>query len=166
MENLINEFSTGLFIWQVVVFIALIFLLKKFAWGPILTAVKDREDSIVSALKSAEKARTEMQALQSDNDKILRQAREERENILKEGRTIRDNMVNEAKDAASAEADKIVASAKAQIENDKNKAIHELKNQVADLSLSIAEKILRSELSDTGKQKELVEAAINEANFN
>ena len=166
MEKLISEFSTGLFIWQVVIFVALLFLLKKFAWSPILGAVKDREDSIVSALKSAEKAREEMKALQSDNDKILKEAREAREVILKEGRTIRDNMVSEAKETASAEAEKIVLAAKAQIENDKNKAVHELKNQVAELSLGIAEKILRAELAEPNRQKELIEVAINEAKFN
>lgn len=166
MENLLGEFSTGLFIWQTVIFLALLFLLRKFAWKPILGAVQDREESIVSALKSAEKAREDMKALQADNEKILKEAREERENILKEARSIRDNMINEAKEGAAAEADKVMAAAKAQIENDKNKAIHELKNQVATLSLNIAEKVLRSELSDTQKQNELIESSINDAKLN
>ena len=164
--ELINQFSTGLFFWQTLIFIALILLLRKFAWKPILEAVNNREESIESAIKAAEKAREDMKALQADNDKIMREAREERESILKEAREMRDNMINEAKATATAEAEKVTAAAKAQIENEKLAAIHELKGQVAELSLTIAEKVLRAELKGDKEQKELIEASIKEVNLN
>ena len=166
MDKLINDFSVGLFFWQSLLFIALILLLKKFAWGPILTAVEEREDGIKDALEAAEKAKAEMQALNADNERILAEARIERDVLLKEAREMKDKIVNEAKDQANTEADKILISAKEQINNEKMKAITELKNQVADMSIDIAEKILKSELSDKNKQNELVAEAlkINELN--
>jgi len=156
MEKLINDFSVGLFFWQSLLFIALILLLKKFAWGPILSAVEEREEGIKEALELAEKAKEEMQALNADNERILAEARIERDILLKEAREMKDKIVSDAKDQANTEADKILLSAKEQINNEKLKAITELKNQVADMSIDIAEKILRSELSDVNKQKELV----------
>jgi len=166
MDKLINDFSVGLFFWQSLLFIALILLLKKFAWGPILTAVEEREEGIKDALEAAEKAKAEMQALNADNERILAEARIERDVLLKEAREMKDKIVNEAKDQANTEADKILISAKEQINNEKMKAITELKNQVADMSIDIAEKILKSELSDKNKQNELVAEAlkINELN--
>ncbi len=160
MDKLINDFSVGLFFWQSLLFITLILLLKKFAWGPILTAVEEREDGIKDALEAAEKAKAEMQALNADNERILAEARIERDVLLKEAREMKDKIVNEAKDQANAEADKILISAKEQINNEKMKAITELKNQVADMSIDIAEKILKSELSDKNKQNELVAEAL------
>jgi len=166
MDKLINDFSVGLFFWQSLLFIALILLLKKFAWGPILAAVEEREEGIKDALEAAEKAKAEMQALNADNERILAEARIERDVLLKEAREMKDKIVNEAKDQANTEADKILISAKEQINNEKMKAITELKNQVADMSIDIAEKILKSELSDKNKQNELVAEAlkINELN--
>ena len=166
MEKLINDFSVGLFFWQSLLFIALILLLKKFAWGPILSAVEEREEGIKEALELAEKAKEEMQALNADNERILAEARIERDILLKEAREMKDKIVTEAKDQANTEADKILLSAKEQINNEKLKAITELKNQVADLSIEIAEKVLRSELKDEAKQKELVGAALKEAELN
>ncbi|MCT4624013.1 MAG: F0F1 ATP synthase subunit B [Schleiferiaceae bacterium] len=164
--GLLNEFSTGLFIWQTILFIVLIFFLRKMAWKPILKAVNDREESIESAIKAAEKAREDMKNLQADNEKIMREAREERESILKEAREIRDNMISEAKNTAIAEAEKVTEAAKAQIENEKLAAIHEMKNQVAELSLQIAEKVLRQELKGEAEHKELIAASIKEAKLN
>jgi len=166
MEKLINDFSVGLFFWQSLLFIALILLLKKFAWGPILSAVEEREEGIKEALELAEKAKEEMQALNADNERILAEARIERDVLLKEAREMKDKIVNEAKDQASTEADKILLSAKEQINNEKLKAITELKNQVADMSIDIAEKILRSELSDSNKQKELVAQVLKSNELN
>ena len=166
MEKLINDFSVGLFFWQSLLFIALILLLKKFAWGPILSAVEDREEGIKEALELAEKAKEEMQALNADNERILAEARIERDVLLKEAREMKDKIVNEAKDQANTEADKILLSAKEQINNEKLKAITELKNQVADMSIDIAEKILRSELSDSNKQKELVAQVLKSNELN
>jgi F-type H+-transporting ATPase subunit b len=166
MDKLINDFSVGLFFWQSLLFIALILLLKKFAWGPILTAVEEREDGIKDALEAAEKAKSEMQALNADNERILTEARTERDALLKDAREVKDKIINGAKEQANSEADKILTSAKEQINNEKLKAITELKNTVATLSIDIAEKVLRSELSDRKKQEDLVENALKETELN
>ncbi len=166
MDKLINDFSVGLFFWQSLLFIALILLLKKFAWGPILTAVEEREDGIKDALEAAEKAKAEMQALNADNERILAEARIERDALLKEAREIKDGIVNDAKELANTEADKILTTAKDQINNEKMKAMTELKNTVATLSIDIAEKVLRSELADKKKQEDLVANALKETELN
>ena len=166
MDKLINDFSVGLFFWQSLLFIALILLLKKFAWGPILTAVEEREDGIKDALEAAEKAKAEMQALNADNERILAEARIERDALLKEAREIKDGIVSDAKELANTEADKILSTAKHQINNEKIKAMTELKNTVATLSIDIAEKVLRSELTDKKKQEDLVSNALKETELN
>lgn len=166
MEKLINDFSIGLFFWQSLLFLALLFFLRKFAWKPILSAVEGREEGIKNALAAAEQAKADMEALNADNERILAEAKVERDNLMKEAREIRDNMIAEAKEQASAEADKVLVAAREQINNEKMKAVTELKNQVADLSIEIAEKVLKSELKDAAKQKELVGAALKEAELN
>jgi F-type H+-transporting ATPase subunit b len=166
MDKLINDFSVGLFFWQSLLFIALILLLKKFAWGPILTAVEEREDGIKDALEAAEKAKAEMQALNADNERVLAEARIERDALLKEAREIKDGIINDAKELANTEADKILTTAKDQINNEKMKAMTELKNKVATLSIDIAEKVLRSELTDKKKQEDLVANALKETELN
>ena len=166
MDKLINDFSVGLFFWQSLLFIALILLLKKFAWGPILTAVEEREGGIKDALDAAEKAKAEMQALNADNERILAEARIERDALLKEAREIKDGIVNDAKELANTEADKILTTAKDQINNEKMKAMTELKNTVATLSIDIAEKVLRSELTDKKKQEDLVANTLKETELN
>jgi F-type H+-transporting ATPase subunit b len=163
MENLVSDFSVGLFIWQTVLFLALLFLLRKYAWKPILSAVDEREEGIKGALDAADKAKQEMQALNADNERILREAKAERDAILKEAREIKEGIVADAKAQATAEADKVMASAREQINNEKMAAITELKNQVAELSIDIAEKVLKSELKDNDKQKEMVNNALKEA---
>jgi len=163
--NLFNDFSLGLFVWQTVLFLALLFLLRKYAWRPILTAVEEREEGIKSALDAADNAKKEMEALNADNEKILREAKAERDSILKEARELKDGIIAEAKTQATEEADKVMASAREQINNEKMAAITELKNQVASLSVDIAEKILKSELKDDNKQKEMVNSALEEASI-
>jgi F-type H+-transporting ATPase subunit b len=159
-------FDPGLIIWTTIIFTLLLIVLKKFAWKPILSAVDERNKSIEDALRSADKAKEEMQALNADNERILAEARIERDILLKEAREIKDKIVSDAKDQANTEADKILLSAKEQINNEKLKAITELKNQVADMSIDIAEKILRSELSDVNKQKELVAQVLKSNELN
>ena len=166
MEKLINDFSVGLFFWQSLLFIALILLLKKFAWGPILTAVEEREEGIRSALDSAEKAKSELENLNADNERVLAEARIERDALLKEAREIKGKIINDAKEQANSEADKVLTSAKEQINNEKLKAITELKNSVAELSIDIAEKVLRSELADKAKQESLVANALKKSELN
>ena len=166
MDKLINDFSFGLLIWQIVIFVGLIFLLKKFAWKPILDAVNDREEGIKNALLSAENARKEMQNLQADNQRILQEARLERDNMLKDAREIKEKMVADAKNEAQAQGLKMIEQAKAAIESEKNAAMAELKLQVSTLSLSIAEKILKDELSNKEAQTKLVEKMLGDVKLN
>ncbi len=166
MDKLINDFSIGLFFWQSLVFIILIFLLRKYAWKPILNAVNEREESIEGALKAAEQAREEMQSLQASNDAIMKEAREERERILKEARDMKNSIVAEAKETAVAEAEKTVAAAKAAIEAEKAAAVAELKNQAAVLSIEVAEKVLGQELSAENKQAAMISKMIDEVKIN
>ncbi|MBP6182951.1 F0F1 ATP synthase subunit B [Flavobacterium sp.] len=166
MDKLINDFSFGLFIWQVLIFVGLIFLLKKFAWKPILDAVNDREEGIKNALESAENARKEMQNLQADNQRILQEARLERDNMLKDAREMKEKMVADAKSEAQVQGLKMIEQAKAAIESEKNAAMAELKLQVSTLSLSIAEKILKDELSNKEAQTKLVEKMLGDVKLN
>lgn len=166
MEKLLEEFSVGLFFWQTVLFLALLFLLRKYAWKPILNAVNDREEGIKKALDSAENAKLEMENLQADNQKLLNEARAERETMLKEARDIKNKMIEEAKDQAKIEANKMITQAQASIKTEKKAAIAELKSQVADLSIEIAEKVVRGELSDKKKQVKLVESMLGDAKLN
>ncbi|MFT6634088.1 MAG: F-type H+-transporting ATPase subunit b [Bacteriovoracaceae bacterium] len=162
MEKLISEFSIGLFFWQTIIFIALILLLKKFAWKPILDSVNEREQGIKDALLSAEKAREEMASLQSDNELTLKKARVERDTLLKEAREIKQKLIDDAKSEAKNEASKIIAQAKEAIQNEKNSAIVDLKNQMADLSVGIAEKVLQSKMSEDKAQMNLVKELIKD----
>ena len=162
MEKLITEFSIGLFFWQTIIFILLIFLLKKFAWKPILDAVNEREEGIKNALLSAEKAKEEMASLQSDNEQTLKKARSERDLLLKEAREIKQQIIDEAKNEAKSEAKKIISQAQETIQNEKNAAIVDLKNQVASLSIDIAEKVLKEKLSNDQSQMNLVKDLVKE----
>ncbi|SEK76145.1 ATP synthase F0 subcomplex B subunit [Aquimarina amphilecti] len=166
MDKLINDFSFGLFFWQILLFVGLLLLLRKFAWKPILEAVNNREEGIKNALESAEAAKKEMQNLQADNERILNEARAERDGMLKEARQLKENMIADAKSEAQIEADKIVAQAQATIESEKKAAIADLKSQVAGLSVEIAEKVVRKELADKDKQLELVESMLGDVTLN
>ena len=163
MEKLINEFSLGLFFWQSLLFIALLLLLRKFAWKPILNAVNEREEGIREALTSAENARKEMQNLNADNEKLVKEARAERDAMMKDAREIKESMLTEAKDEAKAEAGKIIASAQATIQSEKQAAIAEIKSQVAELSIGIAEKVVKKELANDKDQSQLIEQLLKEA---
>ena len=162
MEKLLSEFSLGLFFWQLLLFVALLLLLKKFAWKPILDAVNERETSIKDSLSAAQKARDEMQAVQADNKRILKEARAERDALLSEAKKASTQMINQAKEDAKLEAEKITAQAQEMIQNEKKAAINELKNQVAQLSVDIAEKVLQTELKDKAAQEKLVEELVKE----
>ncbi|OMP32181.1 MULTISPECIES: F0F1 ATP synthase subunit B [Mangrovimonas] len=166
MEKLISEFSVGLFFWQLLLFVGLVFLLKKFAWKPILDAVEKRETGIKDALFAADNARKEMENLKADNERILNEARAEREAMLKDARDMKTKMINDAKDEAQAQATKIIEQAQAAIESEKKAAMEELKNQVAGLSIEIAEKVVRKELSSNDNQLQLVESMLGEATLN
>jgi len=166
MDKLLNDFSLGLFVWQTLLFLLLLFLLKKFAWKPILDAVDEREKSIEAALKGAEEAERRMQALQADNEAAKKEAMIERDAIMKEARDTRDDIISDAKTAASEEGVKMIASAREEIEIQKKAAIAEIRTQVASLSLDIAEKVVRQNLSSDASQKELVNTLLKETKLN
>ena len=166
MEKLVNDFGAGLFFWQLIIFVGLILLLKKFAWKPILDAVNQREEGIRNALQSAEQARNEMQNLQADNQRILQEARMERDALLKEAREMKEKMIADSKNEAQAVGAKMIEQAKAAIQGEKNAAMAELKAQVSSLSLEIAEKLLKDELSNKDSQMKLVEKMLGDAKLN
>lgn len=156
----------GLIFWSALSFLVLLFILKKFAWGPILKSVRDREDSITEALEAAEAAKTEMENLTADNERILKEARAERDAMLKEARDLKNKMITDAKEEAKTAADKMIEQAQAAIESEKKAAVEELKAQVATLSVDIAEKVVRAELADSSKQQKLVEDLLGDATLN
>lgn len=166
MDKLVNDFSVGLFFWQAVILIILIVLLVKFAWKPIMTAITERESGITAALAAAEAARKEMQNLQADNQRILQEARAERDAMMKEAREIKEKMISDAKAEATAQGDKMIEQAKAAINSEKNAAMAELKLQVSGLSLEIAEKLLKNELSNKEAQTALVEKMLGDVKLN
>ncbi|HAR71886.1 F0F1 ATP synthase subunit B [Empedobacter falsenii] len=158
--------SVGLIFWTAVVFIILLVLLRSLAWKPILSAVKEREQSIEDALNAAKKAKEEMALLNAQNEKIMKEARAERDAILKEAREMKENIINEAKNSATVEANKLIENAKSAIQNEKASAMADIKNQVGQLSIEIAEKILTKELSDKSAQEALVNDVIDQVKFN
>ncbi len=166
MDKLISDFSLGLFFWQTILFIGLLFLLRYFAWKPILNAIKEREEGILNSLESAKNARKEMQNLTADNERILKEARNDREELLKEARTMREKMIDEAKGEAQVEANNLIAKAKESIETEKQAAIADLKKQVADLSIGIAEKLVKEELASKDKQVKLIETMLKDVKLN
>ena len=166
MGKLLDDFSFGLFIWQIVIFVGLIFLLKKFAWKPILDAVNEREDGIKNALLSAENAKKEILNLQSDNQRILQEARAERDSLLKDAREIKEKIIADAKEEAQTQGLRMIEQAKIAIESEKNAAMADLKLQFSTLSVEIAEKLLKDELSNKDSQIKLVEKMLGDAKLN
>lgn len=166
MEKLWNEFSFGLFFWQILLFVGLVLLLRKFAWKPILEAVNSREEGIKNALASAEDAKKEMQNLQADNEQLVKEARAERDAMMKEAREIKESMISEAKEEAKEVTSKLIEKAQASIQQEKQAALAELKKQVAELSIGIAETVIKKELSSKDDQLKLVEGMLEEVTLN
>jgi len=164
--GLLENFSSGLFIIQSVVFIILLLVLRKFAWKPIMDAVNEREVTIIDSLNQAKLAKQEVQNLKAENENIIREAKVERDNILKEAREIKDRIVGEAKDLAKAEGDKMIEQARQSIQAEKAAAMSEIKNQIGILSVTIAESILKQKLDNDGAQNALVENILNKSNLN
>ena len=158
--------SIGNIFWTAVVFLLLVVLLKAFAWKPILSAVKTREDNIQDALNQAKLAKREMETLKADNERIMREAKIERDAILKEAREIKDRIVAEAKDSAKSEGDKLIEAAKQTINAEKNAAMADIKSQIGILSVNIAESILKQKLENSEAQNELVQNYLNKSNLN
>ncbi|HEX7493901.1 MAG TPA: F0F1 ATP synthase subunit B [Bacteroidales bacterium] len=166
LANSLTTPAIGTLFWSVLIFGLFFLILTKFAWKPILNAVKARDEMIKGSLESAEKAKTEMLNLQSDNEAILRKAREERENILKEAREIRDKLISEAKGKATEEAEKLIEKARIGIEGEKRKALSEIHDQVATLSVDIASKLLGEKLKHSGEQEKLIDNYLKDIDFN
>jgi len=164
MELVMPQF--GLFFWTVLIFLTIFFLLKKFAWKPILEALKEREKTIETSLKAAEQARLDMQKMTATNEKLLNEARLERDKILKEAHNAKENIVSEAKNQANIEANKIVQNARQEIELEKNAALSEMKNLAGKLAIDIAEKVLQSELESKPKQEALVQKMLSDIKLN
>jgi F-type H+-transporting ATPase subunit b len=156
----------GLLFWMLISFSIVLLILKKFAWKPILNALKERENSIKEELESAKKAHEEMDLLKADNEKIVMEARSERDRMLKDAREAKEQIIAEAKIKASGETEKLIEIARLNIQNEKEAAITEIKNQVVYLSLNIAEKILNRELKDREEQRKFVESLLKEISLN
>jgi len=151
MDLLTPEF--GLFFWTLLAFLTVFFILRKFAWKPILNMLGEREKGIADSIATAERVKSEMSQLKAENEKLLAQAREERTAMLKDAKETRDRIVGEAKDQAKVEANKIIIDAQAQITQQKNAALTEVKNEIGSLALEVAEKILRKQLNSADGQE-------------
>ena len=158
--------GVGLIFWQTVIFLSLFFLLSKFAWKPILNSLRIREESIEEALSSAEEARNQLENLKADNEKLLEEARQEKDMILKQAKQTANAIHDEAKAEAVKTAERMIADAKAIIENEKQAALAEVKNQVSELSLAITEKVLRRQLEDKKEQEKLISEFVKDLNVN
>lgn len=164
-EGILNH-HLGFVVWATVAFLLLLILLKKLAWGPILGMISERERFIENALASAEKAKEEMARLTNENESLLKEARAERDLILKEAKELKDKIVAEARTSAQVEGAKMIEKAKQEIDSQKVAALNEVKNQVATLSVEIAEKILRNQFEDRNKQQALVSELLKEVKLN
>lgn len=158
--------NIGLITWTVLSFGILVFILAKFAWKPIMKGIHDREDSIEKSLQVAEQAHKDMLKLKAGNEELLKQAKEERDELLNSARKLKENILEDARQQGTVEANRIVQAAMQNIEMEKQAALNELKAQIAEISIEIAEKILQQELSKENKQKEVVEKLISQININ
>jgi len=152
----------GLIIWTLLAFIVVFFILKKFAWPAILGGLRKREQTIADSLAQAEKIKSEMAQMKSENEAILAKAREERSQMLKEARETKDKIINQSKEQAKNEANKIIAEAQTAIEAQKMAAITDVKNEVGKLVIEVTERVLRRELSNKQAQEEHIKSLVNE----
>ncbi|MEZ0608819.1 F0F1 ATP synthase subunit B [Fibrella sp. WM1] len=156
----------GLLFWQVVIFGALFFLLSKFAWKPITQSLKEREDNIQGALDLAEKTRGEMAKLKAENEQILAQARIERDTILRGAKETADKMVADARDKAAVEGQRMLEQAREAMQNERQALVSSMKKEVVNLSIEVAEKVLRRELTDKSSQEKLVQDLVASSRLN
>jgi len=163
--ELVNP-GIGLIFWMALAFVAILYILGKYAWNPIIKALKERETTIHDALNAAEKAKKDMLELKFSNEQLLQEAKNDRDAILAEARKIKESIIEESKQRAGEEANRIIISAKESIQNEKMAAMTDLKNQLAELSLEVAKKILERELSDPEKQEEYVQQLMKDLKFN
>jgi len=156
----------GLIVWTVLAFLIVLFILKKFAWKPILKGLNERETNIANSIATAEKVKLEMAQLKSENEALLASAREERAAMLKVAKEMKDKMINDAKDEAKNQAAKIIAEAQSSINNQKMAALTDIKNQVGKMVVEVSEKILRRELSDKAQQESYIRQLAEEIKLN
>lgn len=166
MDKLINDFSFGLFFFQVAIIIVLILLLKKYAWTPILDAINSRENGILKAMEAAERAKKDMEDLKANNEKMMQEARQERDELLKEARQIKDKMIADASGEAEQKTNEMIAKAKTAIETEKQNAMADIKAQMTELSIGIAEKVVKKELDSKDKQMKLVDDMLKDVKLN
>lgn len=166
MNNPLISPGLGVFFWMLVAFGILAFILGKWGWPMLLTALKKRELAIANSLNAAEKAREEIKQLTAHNEDLLKEAKLERDELLRNARLTSEKIIEEARQRATEEADRIVEAARENINYEKMKAMHELKNQIATLSINIAEKVLRAELADKAKADSLIIRELEEAHLN
>ncbi len=164
MDLITPEF--GLVIWMIISFGIVLFILKKLAWKPILKAIEQRENTIENSLQSAKHAKEEMSKVKADNEKILEQAKIERNNIINEGREIKEKIVNDARDEATKETQSIIDDARRTINNEKLAAIEEMKTQIVELSVNIAEKVISNNLKNDEAQRDYIKKTLDELNIN
>ena len=164
--DIFNDFPIGLFAMQAIILLVLLFLLAKFAWKPILSYLDEREEGIQSALDQAESARKDIQNLQADNDRLLKEARAERDAMMKDAREIKENILAEAKEEAQEQTSIMIENAKVTIKQEQQAAIAELKKNVANLSIDIAQQLVRKELASPEEQLKLVEGMLKEVTLN
>jgi len=164
MDLLIPEFGT--IFWTLLVFSITLYILARFAWKPMLNALKQRDNSIAQALQAAETAKREVRQLQTESEKIMASARAERDKLLQETREFKESLLNEAREQAKKEGRKLIEDARDAIKNERTAALQDIKKQVSELSVAISEKILLHELSDPDKQKELIEKSLVDVKFN
>jgi len=158
--------NPGLLFWTLLAFSTVLWILWKYAYGPILSSLKDREDFIAQALNAADDARAQMSQLQSENEKLLAVAREERDQILRQAREMRDSVIDEARKKATEEANRIVENARMLIQNERKAALNDIKGQIGRLSIEIAEKVLQEELKDKSKQNAMIDKQLESIRFN
>jgi F-type H+-transporting ATPase subunit b len=156
----------GLIFWTLVAFLIVFFLLKKFAWGPIMKGLNERETNIAGSIASAEKVKLEMAQMKGENEALLAAAREERATMIKEAKITKDKMIAEAKEEAKAQAAKIITDANEAIQNSKRAAIIDIKNQVGKLAIEMSEKVLRRELANKGDQEQFIDQLSQEIKLN
>jgi F-type H+-transporting ATPase subunit b len=154
--------ALGYFVWTLVAFLIVFFILKKFAWKPILSSLSEREKNIADSIATAEKVKLEMAQMKSENEALMAKAREERSQMLKEAKELKDKIINEAKEQAKAEAGKILADAQASIEQQKNAALTDVKNVIGNMVIEVTEKVIRRELASKAEQENYIRTLANE----
>ena len=166
MNNPLINPGLGTFFWMLISFGILVFILAKWGWPMILKALEEREHDIAEKLSAAEKAHEEMRLLKAHNEELLQEAKKERDEILQAARMAKEQIIEDARAKASEEADRIVSTARENLQYEKMKALHELKNEIGNLSIEIAEKLIRQELADRSKANELIRKELEEVHLN